>query len=104
MIISQIKSISSFFLPLLKALIAISLPITIGTADNNALITPLTLMTHQTLFLALGRLILQRNASKLVKMEHNSFVDQKYKPGHKKVTIMISIDTGNAKQTTTQIV
>ena len=103
MIISQIKSILSFFLPLLKALIAISLPITIGTADNSALITPLTLMTHQTLFLALGRLILQLYA-KLVKMEHNSFVDQKNKPGHKKVTIMISIDTGNAKQTTTQIV
>ena len=37
-------------------------------------------------------------------MEHNSLVDQKNKPGHKKVTIMISIDTGNAKQTTTQIV
>lgn len=30
-------------------------------------------------------------------MEHNSFVDQKNKPGHKKVTIMISIDTGKCK-------
>ena len=60
---------------LVKAFIAISLPFTIGTADNNALITPLTLMTHQTLFLVLGSLILQCNANKLVQMKHNSFVD-----------------------------
>ena len=60
---------------LVKALIAISLAIIIGIADNNTLITPLTLMTHQTLFLVLGSLILQCNANKLVQMEHNSFVD-----------------------------